>query len=121
MNPKTLKLHLFFLIFLPGLLFGSQKKNVVHPGMEVPYYPWFTGPLLAPTSINMEPGHPAIEPSVTIFWNYGDYTDDWKLEKGNSSVTINPYVDFQFAITERTGIELQVQSFTTIRKIIKRV
>ena len=115
MSSMYLKIYLYFFLLIPCLVFGIQKKIVVHQGVELSYQPWFTGPLLTPTSINMEPGHPAIEPSVTIFWNYGNYSNDWELKKENRSVTINPYVDFQFAITKRTGIELQVQSFTTIR------
>ena len=63
----------------------------------------------------MEPGRPAIEPSITVFWNYGEYTNSWELETGNPSVTINPFLDFQFAITQRTGVEIQAQSFTVIR------
>lgn len=115
MGYKTLRQLLYFFLFLPGILLGRQKTSITHPSIELPYHPWFTGPLLTPTPINMEPGHPAIEPSITVFWNYGNYSDDWKLKTGNNSVTINPYLDFQFAITERTGVELQAQSFTTIR------
>ncbi|MCI5052290.1 MAG: hypothetical protein MRY21_04015 [Simkaniaceae bacterium] len=102
-------------LFVPLLLFSAQKKNVIHEKTDVPYHPWFTGTFLTPTPVNMEIGHPAIEPSVAVFYNYGTYNDDWGLDTGNSSVTINPYIDFQFATTKRTGIEIQVQTFTNIR------
>ncbi|GAB4194516.1 MAG: hypothetical protein Tsb0015_17500 [Simkaniaceae bacterium] len=115
MKMNTLRFIYALVLFSPILLFARQKKDVVHPGVEIPYNPWFTGTFLTPTPINMKPKHPAIEPSITIFWNYGTYNDNWEIETGNSSVTINPYLDFQLAFTERTGVEIQVQSFTTIR------
>lgn len=110
-------LTLFFWVccYIPNNLFCKGRQNIQSQQIKQPYHAWFTGPLLTPTPINMEQGHPAIEPSVTIFWNYGKYTDNWGLEKGDDSVTINPYLDFQFALTERTGVELQLQSFTTIK------
>jgi hypothetical protein len=62
----------------------------------------------------MEPGHPAIEPSVTVYSTYGLYNDNWGIEDVDSILTINPFLEYLFAFTERTGIELQIQSFTNI-------
>ncbi|NGX40136.1 MAG: hypothetical protein KR126chlam1_01477 [Chlamydiae bacterium] len=99
-------------LLLPSLLFSIQKNIMIHPGVEVPYIPWMTGSLLAPTPINMKPGHPAIEPSISIFNTYGEYDSSWKLKSKKSIWAINPLVDFQFAFTENTGLET-IASFIT--------
>lgn len=94
--------------------YAGQHEQVAYLDVETPEIPWFTGPLLTPTSINMEPGHPAIEPSVTVYSTYGLYNDNWGIKDIDSILTINPFLEYLFALTERTGIELQIQSFTNI-------
>lgn len=69
-------------------------------------------PLLTPTPINMQPGHPAIEPSITISNVYGRYDSNWKCNNEKDIWSIIPLIDFQFGITERTGIEV-IASFVT--------
>jgi hypothetical protein len=96
------------------MLFFSIEGEAQPIESETPYFPWFTGPLLTPTPVNMEPGHPAIAVSLTVFSSYGLYNDRWAIESIDSILTINPFLDYQFALTERTGIEIQLQSFTNI-------
>lgn len=76
-------MHRFFLITLliPLILLGRQKNSVIHPGVAVPYEPWFTGTLLAPTPVNMKPGHPAIEPIIKLI-----NTLMPQLQLGNESI-----------------------------------
>ncbi len=109
---RSMRLIVLSLLLVPALLLARQKTNIIHPGVEVPYNPWFTGPLLAPTPINMVPGHPAIEPSVAILATYGQYQSDWGVKTEDVTISINPFVDFQFGITDNTGIEL-LASFVT--------
>lgn len=101
------------ILLLPSLLLGVQKTKVTHHGVHVPYEPWLTGTFLSPTPINMEIGHPAIEPSVTFFYTYGNYDSNWKLQSNQSIVAINPLLDYQFAITERTGFEICTSFITS--------
>ncbi len=82
---------------------------------QLPYIPWFTGPLLAPTPVNMQPGHPAIEPSLTVFNTYGSYNTHWKCKKQDRTWTINPLIDFQFGITNNLGIETLVSSISNFK------
>lgn len=112
MNMKRLAL---FIIFLPLVGYTHQKDQVTPPQVETIYELWLTGPLLAPTPVNLDPGHPSIEPSITIFDFYGSYDDHWKLDTGNAVITINPFVDFQFAITKKVGVEIQAGAFTSFQ------
>ena len=83
---------------------------------ELTYAPWFTGPLLAPTPINMDPKHPAIEPSVTFFDFYGIYTANWRTQVQDAIWAINPLIDFQFGITDSLGIETLVSFISNFQK-----
>lgn len=98
--------NLIILLILPTLLLARQKTIITHPNIQIPYEPWFTGPALAPTAVNMKLGHPALEPVVTLFDNYGSYNNHWKLEKETTIWTLNYLIDFQFATSERTGVEI---------------
>ena len=106
---------LYLLFLIPTFLFARQKNEVIHPGVEVPYHPWFTAPLLAPTAINMKPGHPAIQPSITIFNTFGKYDSNWKLKSEQNTWAINPLVDFQFGITDDLGIETLASFITNFK------
>ena len=94
------------LLLLPTLLLARQKVKVIHPDTEVPYEPWLTGSLLAPTAVNMELGHPNFYAFVGGFGIYGRYDSSWKFQKEPTIWAINPVVDFQFATSKRTGIEV---------------
>ena len=78
--------------------------------------PWFTGPFLAPTPINMEPGHPAIEPSITLIDTYGMYNSDWSLSTLAPMYSINPVLDFQFGLTDKIGIEILAGAISNFKK-----
>lgn len=98
------------LLLAPIIAFaaGAPPPSFDSSESQLIYTPWFTGPLLAPTPINMKPGHPAIEPTVTVFNTYGEYNANWKLKKLDTTWAINPLVDFQFGITNNLGIETLV-------------
>ncbi len=102
-----MKLAAILFLLSPSLIFATL--TIPSPGFspenQLLHTPWFTGSLLAPTAINMQPGHPAIEPSVTVFKTYGEYNSNWKTKKQDTIWAINPFVDFQFGITNKIGIE----------------
>lgn len=91
---------------IPFLLISACAFSNQSASIDQPYTPWYTGPLLAPTPINMQPGHPAIEPELVIFNTYGTYNSNWKEKKQPNIWAINPFVDFQFGITNNLGIEV---------------
>ena len=94
---------------------GALSTSYTHSENQLIYTPWFTGPLLAPTPINMQPGHPAIEPSLTVFNTYGKYNSHWKLKKQDTTWAINPLIDFQFGITNNLGIETLVSFISNFK------
>lgn len=109
--------YLVFLILIPAALFCRQRTYdhlVQHP--EITYIPWFTGPLLSPTPINMQPGHPAIEPSITIINTYGEYDSNWKLKSKSNEWSINPFLDFQMGFTNRIGLEILASFISNFKK-----
>lgn len=94
---------------------GTPSPSSVPNENLLTYTPWFTGPLLAPTPINMKPGHPAIEPSLTVFNTYGKYNSNWNLKKQENIWAINPLVDFQMGITNNLGIETLVSFISNFK------
>lgn len=67
-----------------------------------PYELWYTGTLLAATSVNIS----AIEPFVTFAGIYGDYASNWKLKGAETIWSISPQIDFQFTLTKKIGVEI---------------
>ncbi len=107
---------LLLLLLIPLSLIARPKLSPTILDKDIPYAPWFTGPLLAPTPVNMVPGHPAIEPVLGVFNTYGRYDSNWKLKGESSTWTINPLVDYQFAFNKTTGLEVIVSYETTFRE-----
>lgn len=104
-----------FIFFLPLVGYAHQKTKVTHPEVVPIYELWLTGPLLAPTPVNLDPGHPSLEPSITIFDFYGSYDTHWKLHTGDAVIALNLFVDFQFAFTKNTGVEIQAGAFSNFQ------
>lgn len=112
-----MKRAIALLFLFPALAFAmpNEVSPVSSPENQFAYIPWFTGPLLAPTPINMKPGHPAIEPSVIVFGTYGKYNSNWKLKKQKTIWAVNPLIDFQFGITNDIGIETLVSFISNFK------
>jgi hypothetical protein len=109
-------MKLVVLFLTPILALVAGLHSAIPAEDRLTYQPWFTGPLLSPTPINMDPLHPAIEPSLTIFNTYGFYNSHWKMEKQDNVWGINPLIDFQFGITKNLGIETIVSSISNFSK-----
>ena len=108
----SLKIHRFILLALlatPLAVLSQESGSLLH-------FPWFTGPLLAPTPINMDPKHPAIQPSLTVFNTFGTYDSDWEFRKQGNIWAINPFVDFQFGITDYLGVEILASAISNFQK-----
>lgn len=105
------------LVLLPLFLFAidDSVKGAI-PNAAFPYVPWFTGPLLAPTPVNMKPGHPAIEPIVTAFDTYGMYDTHWKVKKKPKIYAVSTLVDFQMGFTDDWGLEVDVAFISNFQK-----
>lgn len=73
---------------------------------------WFTGPVLAPTPITMDPSHPGLELSLIIMNSYGRYNSHWKIENTTDLWSIIEFSDFQVGFNSFLGAEL-ITSFTS--------
>ncbi|GAB4192676.1 MAG: hypothetical protein Tsb0015_15070 [Simkaniaceae bacterium] len=70
------------------------------------YTPWFTGPLLNFTATNLARGEFYFQPTLLVFHTYGNYDENWNLQNGPDTLSINPSLDFQMGITDRFGLEV---------------
>lgn len=70
------------------------------------YPQWFTGPLIALTPITMDVHHPTIEPSLSLTKEYGIYDNRGKFKKTDSLWSLQPFIDFQFAVNSLIGFEI---------------
>ncbi|MEM7174410.1 MAG: hypothetical protein AAF443_00570 [Chlamydiota bacterium] len=98
------RLILIFLL-LPSLLLSRHRTYNHLDKNRVPFIPWFTGPLLAPTPVNMKPGHPMIQPILTFKSFYGKYDSRWNLRSTPVQWTVNPSLLYELGITDRIGLE----------------
>ena len=116
-HQVLLNLLIGFFPFLPLPIFsieqGVESKALVQ---SLPYIPWFTGPLLAPTPVNMRPGHPSIEPIVTIAHVYGVYDSNWEVKSQPKFWSVSPLIDFQLGITDYLGLEFDVSFISNFQK-----
>lgn len=112
---KTVKLanslfqnyFIVYCVMASCILFGRPTSSHLEEKYDTPYFPWFvTGPLIAPTPVNMQIGHPAIEPILVVSCSYGSYDEKWNLSNTPKTWSVNPSVDFQFALTDRLGVEI---------------
>lgn len=69
------------------------------------YKQWFTGPVLTPTPITMDPSHPALEVAIVGSQIYGKYDSEWHLDRIPTIWGVGPFVDFQAAFNKVIGIE----------------
>jgi hypothetical protein len=105
-----------FLLIPFASLFAILSPGHPHDEESLTYTPWFTGPLLAPTPINMDPKHPAIEPSLTVFDTFGVYNSKWQFEKRDPIWSINPLIDFQFGLTQDLGMEVLASTISNFQR-----
>lgn len=85
----------------------SKSINVYPTNHDTDKYPqWFTGPIIAFTPITMNTLHPAIEPAVFCTWFYGRYNAQGNVVNIPTIFSIQPEVDFQFAINKIIGVEV---------------
>ncbi len=70
--------RIFFLFLLiPYFFYGKGKVLYEEEGPKEPP-PWLTGPLIAPASILVAPGHVDVEPFLYSLVNQGQYDAHWK-------------------------------------------
>ena len=100
-------------VFLSILLVISKLSYCDCP---ISYEPWFTGPLLTPAPVNMDPDHPVIEPSLQFVSTYGSYNSGWGFEGSTNMWTIKPLIDFQMGFTKKIGLEVIVAATINFKK-----
>ncbi len=79
--PHTeLMMKLLFLLCLPLWLFADKSYfKEKHPAPDHVQIPWFTGPLLAPSSTVVPLGSWYVEPYIFAIANAGEYSANWKV------------------------------------------
>jgi hypothetical protein len=103
LSPRKIALFLFVLFF---------SQSICAQGISDPNFyneldgQWFTGTVLAPTPITMDPAHPSLETAVLFSRAYGFYNNDWKLQRLPSLWTVLGYIDFQVGFNSFLGAEL---------------
>lgn len=81
-------------------LYGDGPPILDDASIDKVEAPWFTGPIFAPTSVTIPPGHYNLEPYIFVVANTASYNNDWKSihRKTFWSSYFQPLV--QFGITE---------------------
>lgn len=95
---------LLLLALLPSLLLARPSNFEAES--ESPFIPWLTGPLLANPAEGAEPDHPALDITFSFRDTYGNYNSDWKVESQDALWTMSLFIDYQFGLTERVGMEI---------------
>lgn len=109
-------------IFATGYSIKSLRSHTVYDEDECNFTPWFTGPLLAPSATNQDPGSVNLQPYFFYSTNYGFYSNTWSLGPmedftqliynltGQIGVTKN--VQFQFSLaSQSTFFRKQVSTY----------
>lgn len=116
------KKNLFIkILILSSFFFQINLQSLENPHLYSStqldsYKPWFTGPLLTPTPVNMVPGHPVIEPSFQVVSTYGVYDENKRFNATSNMWTLKPLIDFQMGFTSRTGLEIVAAITSSYRK-----
>lgn len=105
-------LFIFFLFLPSSSLFSRQNT---YQNFQPPV-PWFTGTLLPPSAINAQPGHPVFAPYISLTLTYGNYNDNWKLNKINNTFSINPFIEFLFGINESIGVDVYASFISNFKE-----
>lgn len=108
-----MKLIFLFFSSLNLLLISNQ---IFSDDIQASYTSWFTGPLLTPAPVNMDPDHPVIEPSFQLISTYGNYDSHWEFEGDSNMWTIKPLVDFQMGFTKKIGLEVIAAATANFKK-----
>jgi len=76
--PMKKHLVFFAILLLPIRIFADKAVIEPHPSQE--FEPWFTGPLIAPASMIIPPGHYDIEPYIFATAHTAFYDRDWEAQ-----------------------------------------
>lgn len=102
-----------FLLSLLSLPLSLMARKVIEPELvEEVGDPWFTGPLLTPSSHTIPPGHFNIEPY--LFYNniFGAYSNNWKYHSASTTVSnLNFQSYIQMGLLKRLDLTIVPQCF----------
>ena len=93
--------RIFLLLFVVFHLLQAAQVPVrhsvpPHPEIEPP---WFTGPLLAPSTLTVPPGHFNIQPYIYATANIGRYDNNYRSHKRHTLWNNTLQIPFQVGIT----------------------
>jgi len=98
----------FFLLLLLPLSIHAVKVSFhrLKPTAEVMIPPWFTGPLLAPSSNVVPEGHYNIEPYIYAIANTAKYNSDWKPLKRKTFWSNFSQTSIQIGVVKALDVQL---------------
>jgi hypothetical protein len=74
------------------------------------YTPWYTGPILATSAYNLDPGSFNVQPYLYVLDSYGFYQSSWSMKKTATTLSINPTCYLQTGITKWMDITVNIQA-----------
>lgn len=103
MNSKKLRRSFLTSLLTACSLLGAFEDNASNK-------PWFTGPLLAPSSSAVEAGHAIIQPYVFYTRQSARYDDHWKAHAVPNFFTTTAQLVTIIGLTENMDIQLAPQA-----------
>lgn len=106
------KVFLFFMFLIGSTLFaeGVQRDppKEVHQEKKIEKVPvWFTGPLIADTGQNNDPGEWILNPVVTVQNTYGKTNRSWKFKNRPDKLSIFNNLGLQGGLTRALDFKVQ--------------
>ncbi len=99
---------LFFLLLIFGVLHAKLGEE---PDYGQAGSPWFTGPLLCPSSNVIRQGHFGVEPYLFAFASTGIYDNGWKAQETSTLWNINNQTLFGIGIFEWMSCQFTTSVF----------
>jgi hypothetical protein len=101
----------FALCFSPSLYAKFNLGQTVQQSAKESFVPWFTGPLLAPSTTTVPQGHVNIEPYYYYQIFNGFYTDAWKATPSKNFYAQYVQLFIQAGVSENADLQILPQYF----------
>jgi hypothetical protein len=101
----------FSLCFSPCLFAKFNIGQTVPRSEKESFTPWFTGPLLAPSTTTVPPGHANIEPYYYYQIFNGFYSDTWKATDSKNFYAQYVQLFIQAGVFENADLQILPQYF----------
>lgn len=106
---KNKLLTIFCITYLFTLV--AEDEAIHEEQFPTKYIPWFTGPLLAPSAVNVSPGHYVLEPYLFYFVNNGVYDEHWRAHSTPHFYSTQAQLLTVIGLTKSVELRLAPQAF----------